>query len=130
MEKFSMENFPPHITSNNKYSGSLVVPMEQNTINYKFKPPSTSVFLVSQKMVLLKVVLPLNIYRNTKVQSRIDWCKFCIHLRSLNVRHFGMVEAMGLEVWLRDHLQWHDLLTNLLKIHRKLLGDTDGQTDR
>jgi hypothetical protein len=26
----------------------------------------------------------------------VDWCKFCIHLRSLNVRHFGMVEVTGL----------------------------------
>jgi hypothetical protein len=21
-----------------------------------------------------------------------DWCKFCVHLRSLNVRHFGATE--------------------------------------
>jgi hypothetical protein len=25
--------------------------------------------------------------------SYIDWLKFCIHLRSLNVRHFGVVAA-------------------------------------
>jgi hypothetical protein len=24
----------------------------------------------------------------------IDWCKFCIHLRSLNISNFGMVAAM------------------------------------
>jgi hypothetical protein len=29
--------------------------------------------------------------------SHVEWCKFCIHLRSLNVRHFGMVEGTGLE---------------------------------
>jgi hypothetical protein len=29
--------------------------------------------------------------------SLVDWCKFCIHLRSLNVRHFGMDEGTGLK---------------------------------
>jgi hypothetical protein len=29
--------------------------------------------------------------------SHVDWCKFCIHLRSLNVSHFGMVEGTGLK---------------------------------
>jgi hypothetical protein len=29
--------------------------------------------------------------------SHVEWCKFCIHLRSLNVRHFGMVEGKGLK---------------------------------
>jgi hypothetical protein len=28
--------------------------------------------------------------------SHVDWCKFCIHLRSLNVRHFRMFQATGL----------------------------------
>jgi hypothetical protein len=28
----------------------------------------------------------------------VDWCKFCIYLRSLNVRHFGMVEGTGLKI--------------------------------
>jgi hypothetical protein len=27
--------------------------------------------------------------------SHDDWRKFCIHLRSLNFRHFGIVEATG-----------------------------------
>jgi hypothetical protein len=29
--------------------------------------------------------------------SHVDWSKFCIHLKSLNVRHFGMVEGTGLK---------------------------------
>jgi hypothetical protein len=29
--------------------------------------------------------------------SHLDWYKFCIHLRSLSVRHFGTVEATGLK---------------------------------
>jgi hypothetical protein len=36
----------------------------------------------------------------------------CTHLRSLNVRHFGMAEATRLkEMWLHGHLQWHHLPT-------------------
>jgi hypothetical protein len=37
----------------------------------------------------------------TKLSSSVchdDWCKFCIYLRSLNVRHFGMVKATGLQI--------------------------------
>jgi hypothetical protein len=29
--------------------------------------------------------------------SHIDWLKFCFQLRILNVHHFGMVEATGLQ---------------------------------
>jgi hypothetical protein len=38
-----------------------------------------------------------------------DWCKFCIHFISLNARHCTMVEATGLKLWHRGHLQCHDL---------------------
>jgi hypothetical protein len=30
--------------------------------------------------------------------SRVDWCKLFIHLRSLIVRHFGIIEATGLKI--------------------------------
>jgi hypothetical protein len=30
--------------------------------------------------------------------SHVEWCKFYIHLRSLNIRHFGMVEATRLKI--------------------------------
>jgi hypothetical protein len=33
------------------------------------------------------------------------------HLISLNVRHFGMAEAMRLKVWYSGHLQWNQLPT-------------------
>jgi hypothetical protein len=36
-------------------------------------------------------------YRGYSLWSYVDWFKFCIHLRSLNVRHFGMIEATGLK---------------------------------
>jgi hypothetical protein len=61
-----------------------------------------------------------------------DSCKFNIHLRSLNVGNFGMVEAAGLEVWYRSHVQWPDLPTGLnetLPISSGLISveHTDGQ---
>jgi hypothetical protein len=33
--------------------------------------------------------------------SHVNWCKFCIHLRSLNVRHFRIVETTGLKMMSR-----------------------------
>jgi len=30
--------------------------------------------------------------------SHVDWCNFVIHLRSLIIRHFGMVKATELKV--------------------------------
>jgi hypothetical protein len=63
----------------------------------------------------------------TKVIKRF----LCTHLRSLNVRHFGMAEATRLKMWRRGHLQWHHLFTKFhenLRIYSKVIrGDT--QTD-
>jgi hypothetical protein len=69
----------------------------------------------------------------------VNWCKFFIHLRSLNVQHFGMVEGTGLKIRRRGHLQLHDLLTEFhknLPICSKVIRgghthrQTDNQTDR
>jgi hypothetical protein len=62
-----------------------------------------------------------------------NWFKFikvfvCTHFRSLNVRHFGVAEAMGLKMCPRGHLQWHHLPT---KFHENpLIGSklTSGHT--
>jgi hypothetical protein len=40
-------------------------------------------------------------------RSHVDWCKFRIHLRSLNVGRFGTVAATVLKIVARGHLQWH-----------------------
>jgi hypothetical protein len=66
--------------------------------------------------------------------SHVEWCKFFIHLRSLNDCHIGTVEAMTLKIWLRGHLQWHDLLAEFhenLPTGSKLIsgGHKEGQTD-
>jgi hypothetical protein len=54
--------------------------------------------------------------------SYIDWRKFYIHSKSLNVRHFGMVAATALKLWLHGCLQWHDLPTDF---HKNLLIDSE-----
>jgi hypothetical protein len=46
-----------------------------------------------------------------KISSKSSQFKSCTHLRSLNVGHFGMVEAMALNIWSWGHLQCHHLHT-------------------
>jgi hypothetical protein len=57
----------------------------------------------------------------------------CTYLRSLNIRHFGMVEAAGLKKCDVEVTQWHHLCSrfhlNLPVSSKLLLGDTDRQTD-
>jgi hypothetical protein len=58
--------------------------------------------------------------------SHVDWCKFCVHFRSLNIRYFVTAEAVGLGRTSRF------LLMNLINRFKlvKLLGVTsDGQME-
>jgi hypothetical protein len=48
---------------------------------------------------------------NKKFLKELSAYFHCIHLSSLNVRHFGMAEATELKMWRRGHLQWHHLCT-------------------
>jgi hypothetical protein len=95
------------------------------------------VFFVFDKNSLIKSCSSFEDLSVYKIScSHVDWCKFCIHLRSLNVHHFGMVESKGLKsTESRDHLQWHDLPTEFhknLPIGSKVIrgGHTDRRTDR
>jgi hypothetical protein len=88
-----------------KCNVSWVVSIKQNT-NPNFQPRSTFEFLPLVKMFLLKVVPHIEdraAYKSSS--SHVDRCKFCIHIRSLNVSHS---EATGLELWRRGQLQCHD----------------------
>jgi hypothetical protein len=63
-----------------------------------FKRPPYSYFFVFDKNGRIKSCSSfedLSVYKIS--YSHVDCCKFCIHLRSLNIRHFGMVEVTGLE---------------------------------
>jgi hypothetical protein len=54
-----------------------------NIFNFQRPVMFVNVFMVSQKVVLLKVVHPLNIYQNTTFSwTCVDWSKSCIHLSS------------------------------------------------
>jgi hypothetical protein len=68
--------------------------------NYEFniQTAASSYFFVSDKNGLIKSCSSfedLSVYKTS--WSYVDWCKFCIHLRSSNGRHFVMVEGTGSE---------------------------------
>jgi hypothetical protein len=53
-------------------------------------------------------------YPNTLL-SKAEWWRYCIHLRNLNVRNFGVVGDTRLKIYSRGHLQWHHLSTKFHK---------------
>jgi hypothetical protein len=65
--------------------------------------------------------------------SHVDWCKFYIHLRSWNVRHFGMVEGTGLKQFgVEVTFNGMTSLLSFIKIYQlvqKLLVEWDTETD-
>jgi hypothetical protein len=75
-------------------------------------------FFVFRKSGLIKSCSSSeDLSRHTILWSFVDWCKFYIHLKSLNVCHFGMVAATSLKLWLWGQLQWHDPPT---EVHKSL----------
>jgi hypothetical protein len=67
-------------------------------MNFKIQTAALFVFIVFDKNGLTKSCSSfegLSVYKIS--WSHVDWYKFCIHLRSLNVRHFGMLEDTGLK---------------------------------
>jgi hypothetical protein len=98
------------------------------------KQPIKIVFLFFAIMVLSKVVYILKISQHTKFHdTTLTGAKFCIHLKSLNVRHFGMDKTMGLKLRRRCHVQWHKVLRNFINIYlwiQKLMGKSHTNTQR
>jgi hypothetical protein len=67
-------------------------------MNFNIQTAAIFVFFVSDKNGFIKSCSSfedLSVYKISR--SHVDWCKFCIHLRSLNVRHFGIFEGTGLK---------------------------------
>jgi hypothetical protein len=94
-----------------KCNDSWVVSIKQN-LNFNFQPPTTFVFFVSLKSNFTKSCSSFEeISAYIISEPRVDWCKFCNRLRSLNVRHFGMVVTTRLKLWHRGRLQRHGLPT-------------------
>jgi hypothetical protein len=120
-----------------KCNGSWVVSTEQ-TMNFNIQTAAMFVFFVFDKSSLTKSCSSfedLSVYKTSC--SHVDWCKFCIHLRSLNGRHFVMVEGTGLKSTASrsPSMAWPSCWISLkiYQLVQKLLGgrtQTDRRTDR
>jgi hypothetical protein len=66
-------------------------------MNFNFRLPSTFIFFTFHENGLHKCCSSFEDVSVYNISwSFVDWFKFYIHLRSLNVNQFGMVEAVGL----------------------------------
>jgi hypothetical protein len=64
--------------------------------SFKIQPPAMFVSLDLRKSGLIKSCSPSeNLSKYKTSLHYFDWWQFLIHLRSLDVSHFGVVEAMG-----------------------------------
>jgi hypothetical protein len=92
------------------------------------------VCFASKHTVSLKVVWPSKTYQYATFHGPTLTGEFCIHLRSLNFRHFVTVETTALKIWRRDHLKWHDRLAefhkNLRTGSKVIRGHIGGRTGR
>jgi hypothetical protein len=80
--------------------GSGLWRLRKQNVNLNFQLPVMipRPLLFVAKVVLLKCIHLLKIYPHIKFHSSTLTCKFCIHLRSLNVHNIGMVDATGLKI--------------------------------
>jgi hypothetical protein len=70
----------------------------KQTMNFNIQTAAMFVFFVFGKNGHIKSCSSIEDLSVHKISwSHVDWCKFCIHLTSLNVRHFGMLEGIGLK---------------------------------
>jgi hypothetical protein len=82
--------------NSSKCNGSWVVSTKP-TMNFNIQTAAMFFFFYYYKNGLIKSCSSFKDLSVYKISwSHIDWCKFCIHIRSLNVRHFGVVEGTGL----------------------------------
>jgi hypothetical protein len=80
-----------------KCNGSWVVSTKQ-TMNFNIQTAAMFVFFVFDKSGLIKSCLSFEDLWVHKISwSHVNWCKFYVHIRSLNVRNSVMVEVPGLK---------------------------------
>jgi hypothetical protein len=109
---------------------SWVISIKPNA-TFIFQPPAMFVFLVFRKRGLTdsrSCFENLSAYK--PALSHADQCKFCIHLRSSNVRHIRL-KIRNYKLWRQGHIQWRDLPTVFHKIYQlvqKLIGGTETRT--
>jgi hypothetical protein len=71
---------------------------EQLNINFNIQLLSTFVLFGFHKNGFVKSCSSLKGLLEYKISwSLIDWCKFCMHLISVNICYFGTIEVMGLK---------------------------------
>jgi hypothetical protein len=74
--------------------------LHKTNVNFKFQlPPHVRIFGFFKKSGLIKTCSSSedqSIYKTA--WSHVDWCKFCIHLRSLNVHHIEIVKYRELKI--------------------------------
>jgi hypothetical protein len=70
-----------------------------------------SFLLYDKPHVFVSIVTSAMLTYCNPLLSNSEWWRCYIHLRILNVRHFGMVKATGIEKWRWGHLQRHHILT-------------------
>jgi hypothetical protein len=67
-------------------------------MNFNIQTAAMFVVFVFDKNCLIKSCSSFEDLLVYKIPwSHVDWCNFCIRLRNLNVRQFGMVEDTGLK---------------------------------
>jgi hypothetical protein len=67
-------------------------------MNFNIQTAAMLAFFVFNKIGLIKSCSSFEELSVSKISwSHVDWCKLCIHLRRLNVHHFGMLEGTGLK---------------------------------
>jgi hypothetical protein len=73
--------------------------LRENYTSFDFQPPVMFSFLGFHENGLVESCISFEDLSAYKLSwSHVDWCKFCIHLRCLIVRHFWMVEATVLQI--------------------------------